>query len=58
MSVISEDPGMEDLLPHPKKQWNLAHPLSFHHLMAAEGGALVTHQVIEKSTEKRKKTDC
>ena len=53
MSVRSQNPRMEDLLPHPKKQWNLACPLSFHHPMAAEGGALVSHQVIENSIENK-----
>ena len=53
LSVRSQNPGMEDLLPHPKKQWNLACPPSFHHPMAAEDGALVSHQVIENSTENK-----
>ena len=63
MSIRSQNPRMEDLLPHPKKQWNLACPLSFHHPMAAEGGALVSHEVIENPTENKTnkqttKTDC
>ena len=52
--ISSHDLGMEDLLPYPKKQWNLAHGLLFHHLMTAEGWAVVFHQVTESSTEKGK----
>ena len=57
LQLSVSNPEMEDLLPYPKKQWNLAHPQLFYHLMAAEGCAVVSHQVTESATEKGK-PDC
>ena len=54
LSFSSHDPAMECLLPFPKILLNLARPLSFHHLMAAEGSTVKSHQVIESSIEKGK----
>lgn len=46
---------MEDLLPYPKKQLNLARSQLFHHLMAAaDGHAVVSLRVTGSPTEKGK----
>lgn len=53
--ISSHDPEVEDLLPYPKKQLNLAHPQLFHHLMAAaDGHAVVSLRVTESPAEKGK----
>ena len=54
LSFCSHHPEMESLLPFPKILLNLAHPLSFHYLMAAEGSTVTSHQVIESFIEKGK----
>ena len=54
LSFSSHDFEMEGLLPFPKKLLNLARPLSFHYLMAAEGNTVTSHQVTENSIEKGK----
>lgn len=53
--ISSHDLEIEDLLPYPKKQLNLARPQLFHHLMAAaDGHAVVSLRVTESPTEKGK----